>query len=108
MDEFCTNRVGDAGKYDGDGFGGGGNGLRAGGGDGDDGVGVGTGEFFRDLGGVGGAALRALEVYGEVFAFFKAFGFQAVQNACADGVERGVVGDGCQRPVGETGGEPQC
>ena len=38
--------------------------------------------------------MRALEVYGEVFAFFKAFGFQAVQNACADGVERGVVGDG--------------
>ena len=92
--EFGADGVGYGGVDEGDVFSGSGDCLRARGGDGDDGVGVGTGEFFRDLGGVGGAALRALEVYGEVFAFFKAFGFQAVQNACADGVERGVVGDG--------------
>ena len=92
--EFGADGVGYGGVDEGDVFSGSGDCLCAGGGDGDDGVGVGTGEFFRDLGGVGGAALRALEVYGEVFAFFKAFGFQAVQNACADGVERRVVGDG--------------
>ena len=53
-----------------------------------------AGEFFGDLRGVGGAALRALEIDDQVFPFFKAFGFQAVDYAGADGVEGGMVGDG--------------